>query len=662
MASAGPRSSPKRPGTGWRAADTDAAAFEAKCRTARTTPRPSGQQLSWTTHRRGGSGLRRVRQRDWAQPEAVRLNELQPPRWRRGPKRCIDMGRFGDAAASLERHRADHRLRDRPCGLVMRALAAQGRQTEALRPTRTTVATWPTRSAPSPLPSCGSWSRGSPPAGTTPRGPDRHPERTSRSSINSFVGRTRTRAAVHGAPGRATAWSRWSARVASARPASPCTSRRRSATSSPTARGSSSSARSTTRPTSPRSLPPRCPTRNRPSRPGRRCRRLLAISASAAPPRQLRARPRPGRRAGDAVVAGCPAVTVLATSREGLAIEGEQLWAVPPSALPRPLGSTCSPIEHARCPPASSLHRMAPPSPRSAAASTACPWPSSWLPPVCRRLAPADIAALLDDRFRLLTAGRRSSRERHRTLRAAGRVGRTTTSPRRKPALRRACACSTGWFDLSAVRAVCGDAPLDPLGVVELLERLVQQSMVVVRRPTGGPSLPLARDAASVRPGTPGSAGRSPWPSATPITSGTWIERLRDKLAGPTSGAPSPTSTTGGTTYVRPRSGRWSAPTSTPRCASGRTRVGVLVAAPLRGLRVGPPSGRAAGAGEHRLGRSDGHPSKGTDDQVRPGRLRRGGGARLGRPGDPEHRAPGRWRSQHRRSAGSRVTPRAANG
>ena len=44
----------------------------------------------------------------------------------------IELGRYGEAVARLER-RADQPLRDRPRALAMRALAAQGRQAEALR-------------------------------------------------------------------------------------------------------------------------------------------------------------------------------------------------------------------------------------------------------------------------------------------------------------------------------------------------------------------------------------------------------------------------------------------------------------------------------------------------------------------------------------------------
>ncbi len=126
----------------------------------------------------------------------------------------------------------------------------------------------------------------------------------------------------------------------------------------------------------------------------------------------------------EAVLAGAPAVRILATSRERLAVSGEQLCPVPP--LPRPSGGEDEPairlfIDRARA-----------------------VQPSSWSPgedeiaqitEVCRRLdglplaielAAArlhtltldEVASGLETRFRLLTGGRRTT-ARHRSLAAA---------------------------------------------------------------------------------------------------------------------------------------------------------------------------------------------------------------------------------------------------
>ena len=99
-------------------------------------------------------------------------------------------------------------------------------------------------------------------------------------------------------------------------------------------------------------------------------------------------------------------------------------------------------------------------------------------------LAPADIATLLDDRFRLLAA-RRAPVERHRTLRATVEWSHDLLDDNGRVLFGR-LAVFAGWFDLAAVRAVCGFVPFNPFTVVETLQRLVEQSMVVVEdRPSG---------------------------------------------------------------------------------------------------------------------------------------------------------------------------------
>ncbi len=86
----------------------------------------------------------------------------------------------------------------------------------------------------------------------------------------------------------------------------------------------------------------------------------------------------------------CPGVVVLATSREGLAVDGEQMIALPPLAI----GDPTDDIERLVATDAVSLFveratsrqgRLCPdrqqrpqPSSRSASASTVCHWPSNW--------------------------------------------------------------------------------------------------------------------------------------------------------------------------------------------------------------------------------------------------------------------------------------------
>ena len=103
-------------------------------------------------------------------------------------------------------------------------------------------------------------------------------------------------------------------------------------------------------------------------------------------------------------------------------------------------------------------------------------------------LAPEQIAARLDDRFRLLSGGRRAL-PRHQTLQAAIDWSHELLGEPERLLLRR-CAVFSGGWSLEATEAVCadpaGDVPaehaLDPVEVLDLLTRLVEKSLVVADR------------------------------------------------------------------------------------------------------------------------------------------------------------------------------------
>ena len=142
----------------------------------------------------------------------------------------------------------------------------------------------------------------------------------------------------------------------------------------------------------------------------------------------------PAARLAEASCATAPSVRVLATSREALGVEGEQIVAVAfapgarrrrsrrrrrderrGAALRRPRAVQRGRLRDRR---AEREQR----SRRSVAASTASRSRSSSPPPGSSAMSPAEIAARLDERFRLLTGGRRTAVERHQTLRGDGRL------------------------------------------------------------------------------------------------------------------------------------------------------------------------------------------------------------------------------------------------
>ncbi len=69
----------------------------------------------------------------WAEATVARFDELRLVAVEGRASELVRAGRLGEAAAELMMHVADHPLRDRAQGLLMLALAAQGRQAEALR-------------------------------------------------------------------------------------------------------------------------------------------------------------------------------------------------------------------------------------------------------------------------------------------------------------------------------------------------------------------------------------------------------------------------------------------------------------------------------------------------------------------------------------------------
>ena len=85
-----------------------------------------------------GPALAEFADRRFAQPEAVRLEELRLTARERRAELLLRLGRAADAAAELDALLAQHPEREQARGLLMEALYHQGRQTEALA----TYQTW----------------------------------------------------------------------------------------------------------------------------------------------------------------------------------------------------------------------------------------------------------------------------------------------------------------------------------------------------------------------------------------------------------------------------------------------------------------------------------------------------------------------------------------
>ena len=98
-------------------------------------------------------------------------------------------------------------------------------------------------------------------------------------------------------------------------------------------------------------------------------------------------------------------------------------------------------------------------------------------------LTPEQIAARLDDRFRLLTGGSRTALPRQQTLRATIDWSYSLLSEEEKTLFRRLAVFVGGWT-LEAAESVCGEER-GGLDILDLLTRLVDKSLVFVEETSG---------------------------------------------------------------------------------------------------------------------------------------------------------------------------------
>src|SRR5437867_147856 len=193
----------------------------------------------------------------------------------------------------------------------------------------------------------------------------------------------------------------------------------------------------------------------------------------------------------------CPALQILATSREGLGVAGEITWCVP--SLPTPSTQDLSSFERVAQSPAVRLFV-------DRAASVV---PNFRLTPknapaivrVCQRLdgiplaielaaarvktiSPEEIALRLSDRFRLLTGGSRTALPRHQTLRAAIEWSYHLLGGLEGILFRR-LSVFYGSFSLEASEPICGDDELPVPDVFDSVCRLVDKSLLIMEQSEG---------------------------------------------------------------------------------------------------------------------------------------------------------------------------------
>jgi non-specific serine/threonine protein kinase len=180
----------------------------------------------------------------------------------------------------------------------------------------------------------------------------------------------------------------------------------------------------------------------------------------------------------DALLRGCPRLTVLATSREALGVASETAWLVPPLAAEDAVRLF---VDRARA----ALPSFTLTGASSASVREICrrldgiPLAIELAAARARVLSAEQIAARLDDVFRLLTGGSRTALPRHRTLRATMEWSFALLAAREQVLLRR-LAVFAGTFGLDAVEVVCTDASVDVDDILDGVAALVDKSLVVM--------------------------------------------------------------------------------------------------------------------------------------------------------------------------------------
>lgn len=191
----------------------------------------------------------------------------------------------------------------------------------------------------------------------------------------------------------------------------------------------------------------------------------------------------------DAIGRNCPRVSLLATSREPLGVDGERVYRVRSLSLPDEgaenlEGSDAVELFVARARAHDSTFEID---------RTIAPLVSS----LCRRLdgiplaielaasrlssmSLQDLHDRLDQRFRLLTGGSRNALPRQQTLGATVAWSYDLLNEAEREMLRR-LSVFVGGFDLRAAEAVAGDG-LESFDVADLLSSLVNKSLIIAER------------------------------------------------------------------------------------------------------------------------------------------------------------------------------------
>jgi predicted ATPase/DNA-binding SARP family transcriptional activator len=186
----------------------------------------------------------------------------------------------------------------------------------------------------------------------------------------------------------------------------------------------------------------------------------------------------------ETLLAGCPALTILATSREPLGVEGECSWPVPPLSWPDAVRLFEQRAQLVR------------PSFRVSEGN------ADTVRQICRRLdglplaielaaarmrilSATQLAERLDDLFAVLTGGARSAPRRHQALRATLDWSYELLTADERAVFRR-LAIFSGGFTLAAAEQVAAGDGIAARDILDLLTRLADKSLLRVDQGSHG--------------------------------------------------------------------------------------------------------------------------------------------------------------------------------
>lgn len=188
----------------------------------------------------------------------------------------------------------------------------------------------------------------------------------------------------------------------------------------------------------------------------------------------------------DALLEACPQLHVIATSREALSLDGERTLRVPSLALSDESGPGPAVrlfVERA----VSADDGLIIDDALLRSASEICerldgiPLAIELAAARTRSMGIDELASRLDDRFALLTGGRRGAQQRQRTLQAALDWSHDLLTDEEQRVLRRLSVFAGGW----TLESVAPVADIDPIVAADAIDSLVGKSLVTTTRQRG---------------------------------------------------------------------------------------------------------------------------------------------------------------------------------